>query len=265
MASLPVQGMQHLTRLTTAARLARIRPSVAVQVAAPGVLRTARLLIRPLTWSDRESYIDAVRRTRPELDTFCALHKDTELDDELFDRQLQLGRAADATGRAWRRVAEDLSSPGRIVGAFNLNDIRHGLETRAELTTWVRTDEAGKGIAVEAIREVLSLAFAARWAQREDGQTRLPGLGLSRVDGLIAPDNIPCLRMAERLGFVLDTERGPQRLMVRGQEVEHLSYVAFAPSSGHAEHEPTVPAGVSLARSIDALLGIERRAAVRED
>lgn len=263
MASLPVQGLQHLTRLTTAARLARMRPLTPVEVDPPGVLRTERLVIRPLKWTDREEYIEAVRSSRAELDRFCTLHRDDELDDELFDRQLQLGRAADATGRAWRRVAEDRAKAGRIVGAFNLNDITHGLESHAEMSAWVRTDDAGRGFAAEAIRAVLAHAFGARWTQRIDGQTRLPGLGLSRVDGLISPSNTPCLALVEKLGFVRSPDRSPQQLVVRGRKVEHLPFVAFAPLAGELGPESAVPAGVSLAKSIAALLSIERRAAVR--
>ncbi len=265
MAALPIHGTQQLTRLTTAAKLARIRPSVAVEVDSPGVIRTERLIIRPLVSSDREAYIDAVRASRKELDQFCPLHRDDELDDELFDRQLQLGRAATATGRAWRCIAELRAQRGRIVGAFNLNDISYGLDSRAEANVWVRTNDYGNAFAREAMSAVLAHAFGPRWAGRPGEGMRLAGLGLSRVDGLIAPENAASLRMTKRLGFIPDPHRGPERLVLRGREVEHLPYVLFAPVTGMVELKPRVPAGVSLSKSIQSLLSIEMRAAVRGD
>jgi ribosomal-protein-alanine N-acetyltransferase len=258
MASLPAPGILHLSRLTTAARLARMRPEAAVVVDAPGVLRTERLLLRPLTWADRAAYIDAVEASRAELDRFCPVHKHDETAEELFDRQLQLVRAGDATGLAWRRVAVKLDQGDRIVGSFNFNDISYGLESRAEMSFWVRTDEAGHGYAREAVAAMLVHAFAPRWAVHGTAKTQQAGLGLSRVDGLIAPDNHSCLHLVARLGFVPDAHKSAQRLTVCGQEVEHLPFVVFAPLSGRTSTAPRVPAGVSLSRSIESLMRIER-------
>lgn len=262
MASLPVHSVHHLTRLSTAARLAQMRPTVAIEVDPPGVLRTERLVIRPLIWADREAYVDAVRTSRKALDRFCPLHKDDETDDELFDRQLQMGRAADATGRAWRRVAELRDRPGIIAGAFNLNDIVLGLESCAELSLWVRTDMAGRGLGSEAVNAILRHAFEPRWDSWADGVHTTAGLGLSRIDSLISPLNTASARLVERAGFRHDDDRPVRRLTLRGRPVEHLVYTVFAPSGIEAPSRATMPTGVSLERSIDSLLTIERRAAM---
>ncbi len=260
MASLSVPN---LTRLTKAARLARMRPAVAVEVEPPGVLRTGRLVIRPLRWDDREAFLEAVRVSRAELDRFCPLHKEGETDDVVFDRQLQLSRAADATGRAWRRIAVCPDRGGRIVGAFNLNDISHGLVPGAEASFWVRTDEAGKGFAREAIVAMLAHAFAPRWPRAVAPAGQASGLGLSRVDGLVAPGNTASLRLLERAGFHGDVDRPTQVLTVHGRAVEHLRFIAHAPLRSGVLCEPRIPKGVSLRQSIDWLMTIEGRAAER--
>lgn len=258
MASLPATSILHLSRLTTAARLARMRPDAAVVVDAPGVLRTERLLLRPLTWADRAAYIEAVDASRAALDRFCPVHKHDETAEELFDRQLHLVRAGDATGLAWRRVAVKLDQGDRIIGCFNFNDISYGLESRAEMSFWVRTDEAGHGYAREAVAAMLAHAFSPRWAVHGIAKTHQAGLGLSRVDGLIAPDNHSCLHLVARLGFVPDDSKTAQRLTVCGQQVEHLPFVVFAPFLGRVTNAPRVPEGVSLSKSIESLMRIER-------
>lgn len=262
MASLVLQPSHHLSRLTTAARLARMRPQEAVEVPShgPWELITGRLLLRPLRVSDRGAYIEAVRASRAELDTYCPLHKPGETDEELFERQVQLSRAAEATGRALRCIGVDRAAGGRILAAFNLNDISHGLEPRAEANFWVRSDAAGRGLASEALQALLAHAFAPRCPRQAAAAGLLAGLGLMRIEGLIAPENSASIRLVRRLGFVPDPARLPERLDVLGRPVEHLPFVCFAPVTLRGELHPRVPAGVALARSIDALLSIEHRA-----
>ena len=153
------------------------------------------------------------------------------------------------------------------MGAINLNDIVQGFEARAEVNFWVRTDAAGLGFGAEAIRAVIAHAFAPRWPQRGGGVMHRPGLGLSRIDALIAPENAGCRRVVERLGFVPDPDRPGRSLRIGGADVEHLAYTAFAPIGGA---EPPGGGGHPrlsqrmIARSVELLLGIERCAAERE-
>lgn len=263
MAALVLQPSHHLSRLTTAARLARMRPQEPVEVVTHGSwqLATARLVLRPLRPTDRDAYLEAVRSSRTDLDAFCPMHRAGESDAELFERQLQLSRAADATGRALRCIAIDRARAGRMLGAFNFNDITHGLEPRAEVNFWIRSDATGCGIAREALHALLAHAFAPRCPLQAAAMGVPPGLGLSRVEGLISPENAASLNLVRRLGFVPDSARLPRRLDVLGRHVEHLPFVRFAQVALHGVLHPRVPAGVSLGRSIDALLSIEHRAA----
>jgi RimJ/RimL family protein N-acetyltransferase len=257
MASLPIHATQHLTRLTTAARLARMRPAQPVEVAAPGVFITERLIMRPLFWTDREAYIGAVRASRADLDRYCPIHEEGELDDELFNRQMRLARAAEATCRALRLVAEERAHPGRIVGVFNLNEVDYRLESRAEAMLWVRSDAAGSGFASEGLRALLKQAFAPRWASRDEQNPVPAGLGLSRVDSFVSPENTACLGLIKRLGFVPDPGRAPQELLLRGTRVVHQPFVCFAQVHGRPATQPVIAPGISIDRSISSLLSIE--------
>lgn len=153
------------------------------------VLKTRRLVIRPLLADDRGAFLEAVRASRVELDRAHPLHEPGESDDELFDRQLALARAGDRTGKAWRRVG--VRSDGVIVGAFNVNAIARGLAFEGEAAWWVRSDLGGRGLATEGVEAMAAFALAD-----------LPeGLGLYSLHAMIDPGNLASLRIADRLGF----------------------------------------------------------------
>lgn len=166
-----------------------LTPTRPVEVLAPGAIRTARLLLRPLTEDDRVAFIEVVRASRLHLEPFSPLHLPDESDDALFDRQLGLTIEGDATGKACRRIAVD--SDGRLVGACNLNTIRRGLSWEGDANCWLSADAEGRGYATEGMIGLLKYAFAD-----------LPdGLGLHRVLAWMQSDNTRSDRMVRRLGF----------------------------------------------------------------
>lgn len=167
-----------------------------VEVGGFGSLRTARLELRPLAEGDREEFLRVIAESRVHLARFSKLHMPGESDEDLFARQLALSAEGERTRRACRRVA--VASPGRIVGAFNLNTIRRGLAWEADANWWLAPSAVGFGFASEAMSALLSHAFAD-----------LPeGLGLHRVLAGIQAENAASLRLAERLGF---RRSGPER------------------------------------------------------
>lgn len=258
MASLPVHGAMHLSRLTTAARLARIAPAAPVRIDPPHVITTERLTLRPLEWRDREELARAVSDTRDAAADFCPLHKPGESDDQLFDRLLELGRAAGETGRAWRRIAEDAA--GRIVGAINLNDVSFGIECRAELNLWVRTTTAARGLGTEMVQAAIRHAFRPQSGrQMREGEGLLPGLGLTRIDALVAPENFASLALVRRLGFVVDPDAPSAQLTLNEQLVEHTRYVLWCENASAARSIDDLPP--RFARSLDSVLRIEAAAA----
>lgn len=161
----------------------------AVEVLAPNVLRTERLVLRPMRASDREQFVHMIKASRAELDRWVRPHREGESDDALFDRQLKMCEEGDRRGAAFRRVA--MLDDGRLAGCFNLNSISRGIICEADFTWWVTTELTGIGLATEAAEAMIEFAL-------------LPtptGLGLHRVQAAIHPHNSASLKMTRKLGL----------------------------------------------------------------
>lgn len=179
----------HSIRSRNRTRLVPPAPAAPVEVLGRALDATDRMTLRPLAVADREAFIDAVRRSRTDLDRWLPIHEPGESDDALFDRQLALTREGEATGRARRRIGA--LHDGSIAGAWNLTRIERGLHWEADCNWWVRSDLAGQGLAREGAVAILRHALAD-----------LPhGLGLHQIVGAVAPDHLASKRVLERLGF----------------------------------------------------------------
>lgn len=153
------------------------------------VAQGSRLTLRPLAPTDREAFVDVLRRSRRELDAFAPLHFEGESDEALFERQLHLTQDGERTGNAHRRIG--VLEDGSIAGAFNFNAISRGMEMRADLNFWVATDHAGRGVATEGVRTLV-----------DHGVKPLPhGLGLHLIEAGVKRDNLASVRVLEKIGF----------------------------------------------------------------
>lgn len=160
-----------------------------LEVFAPGVLDTERLLLRPLRESDRSEFLRVVSISRSHLEPFSRLHLEGETDHQLFERQLRLCHEGEGHGTAWRRIA--VLGDGRIAGAFNLSAIRRGLCFEADASLWISADLLRRGLATEGLIAVLDFALA----------DPPRGLGLGRVNAAIMPGNHAGIALASRVGF----------------------------------------------------------------
>lgn len=224
------RSLLRLARFGSAAfRLAAMRPRSAIRVTDPHILRTRRLVLRPIQESDQREFIRVVGISREHLGRYSPLHREGESDQELFTRYLAHSTAALATGRAWRvgafsraEVDTGRAAP-RLIGLVNLNDLIRGLECQAEANWWIAADCLRRGFAAEAVSAVVQHAFSD-----------LPrGLGLQRVVALITPENIASLRVAQRAGFVRSPE-DDLALLIAGQNVQHQAFTAYAPLNTEA-------------------------------
>lgn len=198
-------------------KLARLAPRRAIQILGPDLLRTPRLILRPLRSDDHDQFIAAAQESRAELDVYYDLRRITDTDDTVFNRQLELTRVGGLTGRACRRAA--FTEDGRFVGCFNLNNIQRGLEFSAEASWWIRSDLAGMGLGTEGVRGLLEYAI----------DSELGGLGLMQVVALLHPRNGPSRRLAERVG--MHVERGwSTNVQLHGDWVPHVIYKKQAPN-----------------------------------
>lgn len=165
------------------------QPFKPVEVHAPGLVRTARMVLRPLREGDRAEFVRVVRASREHLERFSCLHREGETDDQLFERQLEMCRVGDQRGAAWRRVA--VLHDGTIAGCFNLNTITRGLTFEADANWWISAEQARRGLGVEGAAAMLDHALAD-----------MPvGLGLHKVHAAIMPGNVAGQRLAARVGL----------------------------------------------------------------
>ncbi len=165
------------------------RPPTLVEVLAPNLMRTSRMMLRPLRASDRAEYLRVLNLSREHLGSWMNLHRDGETDHDLFERQLTMCQVGDSRGAAWRRVG--MMEDGRLAGFFNLNSITRGLTFEADANWWVAADVKGVGLGSEGALAMVDHALLESPS----------GLGLHRVQAAIASLNVPSVRLAQRLGM----------------------------------------------------------------
>lgn len=192
-----------------------LAPAYPVEVISPAEVRAARLTLRPLFESDRESYTRAVRESEARVGPYVPLRELGESDDVMFERQLRAAAEGDQNGSNWRRVG--VLADGTIAGAFHLNAISRGLSWWADATWWIREGLTGRGLATEGITAMLEFAL-------NDPPS---GLGLHAVHAGVDPDNVASLRLVEKLGFVHDPEQC-SHIRVGGEWKRHEFYVVRA-------------------------------------
>ena len=151
-------------------------------------LRTPRLVLRPLRGEDRAAFVRAQEVSR---DFWAPWSPAADVDspEALFDRQLARTRSGLETGKDLRLAA--FLDDGRLAALLGLNEIVRGAFHNAYAGWRVAADVVRQGIGAEALGALLDVAFAP-----------LPnGAGLHRVQANIIPENIPSLRLAEKVGF----------------------------------------------------------------
>lgn len=197
--------------------LASMLPHGPVEVVSLSLVRTPRLMLRPLREADRSALLDLVRESRLHLAAHLPLRKPNESDDQLFDRQLLLTERGDRTGSAWRRVI--VLNDGRLAGACNLVEVRRGMTFEGDANWWLGRRFTGLGLMTEALGALIDFAFLD-----------LPrGLGLSRLTAMIQPTNHRSRALAGRLGFRLDTRRPLQSMQAGGRWDKYETFVIDAP------------------------------------
>lgn len=108
---------------------------------------------------------------------------------EMFARELDRAVTRGALGTECRLAA--LNGEDRLVGIFTLSEVVRGVFQNAYGGWRVGAEFVGQGLATEAVRGLLDIAFAEPPV----------GLGLHRVQANVIPSNEPSLRVAEKAGF----------------------------------------------------------------
>lgn len=177
----------------------------------PDRLEGERVVVRPWEEADNPGLWDAIDSSREHLAPWMPW-----LESNVNpDNSLQYIRRA----RAQWLLREDLPvaiverDTGQIVGGSGLHRINWTYRL-FEIGYWVRADAVGKGYATETVQLLARLAFDE--------------LDANRVELAIDTTNVASLRVADRLGFVLEgTLR--RRLLAPGGEPADMHVLALLP------------------------------------
>lgn len=171
----------------------------------PGRDRTTpRLLLRPFRRRDIDALVEAVHTSIPELRRWLPwAHAQYGRTDAL--RFVRDSAGAWSEGRAFDFVIRPIDRTGHHLGNISVWHTSRR-EQAAEMGYWIRSDEAGTGVATEAGARVLQVAFEE--------------LSLHRVTLRIATGNRASERVAEKLGFIQEGLLR-QEVLVGGEWLDH--------------------------------------------
>ncbi len=162
---------------------------VVTEPTGPLLIRTERMLLRPLVERDRAEYLRVLESSREHFAPWWPSNEPDRTPDERFDEQLERTTTEEAAGTGFRRVG--VLDDGRIAALVSLGQIFRGAFLNAYCGWSVSVDCVGRGLGTEAVWGILDAAFAAPPA----------GLGLHRVQANIIPTNAASLRVADKCGF----------------------------------------------------------------
>jgi len=165
---------------------------------------TPRLELRPFRRRDVDSLIDAVSDSLTELERWLPwVHQRYGRADAL--RFIRDSSAAWIEARAYDFAIRNPATPDYHLGNISIWPLSRR-ERSGEVGYWVRTSEAGGGIATEAAAQILAIGFEE--------------MALHRVTLRIAVGNAPSERVAEKLGFVNEGLLR-QEVLVAGEWLDH--------------------------------------------
>ncbi len=161
--------------------------------------------LRPLRESDAEELHAAVRESMEEVSRWMVwCHPRYSVDDATaWIRTTIAGRASGACHEFC--ITDD---SGRIVGGCGINHV-NSADRFANLGYWVRSTCTGRGYASGAARA------AIQWAFRHTT--------LNRLEIVVAVDNVPSQRVAQRVGAVREGILR-QRVMVRSGPADAIMH-----------------------------------------
>lgn len=165
---------------------------------------TPRLELRPFRRRDVEPMVDGVLDSIDELEPWLPwVHRRYSRADAM--RFVRDSSAAWIEGRAHDFAIRYVDRPDHHVGNISIWPTSER-ERAGEMGYWIRTAEAGKGLATEASTRVLQLGFEE--------------LGLHRVTLRIAIGNTQSERVAEKLGFMHEGLLRKE-VLVAGEWLDH--------------------------------------------
>ena len=159
-------------------------PSVRLPYAFPGPLRTARLVLRPMTADD----VDDIHAYQSRPDVCRYLPFEPRSRDEVAEKVAKYSTALvlNGSGDFWQLAIERAGDPGHVIGDvyFTIKDVT---SATCEIGWTLHPDHTGSGYMTEAAGAVLEIAFTE--------------LGLHRASAELDPRNHASAAVCTRLGM----------------------------------------------------------------
>lgn len=163
------------------------------------ILRTPRLVLRPLTDQDRSAWTEMMLASEESFVRSGMVVDPSTTLDQRFDQALAKtthGLESETGYRFQAFLAPDQPRAGLMIGGVGLNNVTRGVFMNCDMGWGIRSDYEGKGYAFELCSAALDFAFGPT-----SPPPAPPGLGLHRVQANVMPTNTRSLKLAERLGF----------------------------------------------------------------
>lgn len=192
------------------------------------VIRAERVHLRPPVMADHPAWVRLRRASRDFLAPWEPIWPADDLERGAFRRRLR---------RYARQIGEDTAYPfflfrnddDTLIGGITLAQVRRGVAQAATLGYWMGAPHAGRGHMSEAVGAVTGFAFDT--------------LRLHRVEAACLPENVPSIRLLERVGFRREGEARAY-LEIAGRWRDHILW-------GMVAGDPLFPAGKSARTAAD--------------
>jgi RimJ/RimL family protein N-acetyltransferase len=159
-------------------------PTVRLPYAFPAPLRTARLLLRPMTDED----VDDIHAYQSRPDVCRYLPFEPRSRDQVAEKLAKYATALvlNGSGDFWQLAIERAGDAGHVIGDvyFTIKDLA---SATCEIGWTLHPDHTGSGYMTEAAGAVLEIAFTE--------------LGLHRASAVLDPRNHPSAAVCTRLGM----------------------------------------------------------------
>ena len=169
-------------------------------------LTEASILIRPLRAGDEHALYEAVRESIAEVSVWLPwCHQDYSIEES---REFVTSREIASQGGEWYSFGIFAKERDRFLGGVGINFINR-VHQLANLGYWVRTSEAGHGVATTATRLAAKFGFEQ--------------IGLQRIEIVAALDNIASQRVAEKSGAKREGVLR-RRLFIHGESLDAVLF-----------------------------------------
>lgn len=173
-------------------------------------LPTPRMTVRPMEGRDRREFVRVHEVSEALFAPWSPRRPPNETLEHLFEAELDKG------SRETHLRLVGVLPDQRIAGFFNLGEIVRGVFESAYAAWRTNWEVARQGYGTEGVTALLDIAFSSSH-----------GLGLHRVQANVIPDNLPSIRLAERVGFRREG-LALNYLKIAGSWRDHLMFAKLA-------------------------------------